>query len=187
LSDVTMYSLDATKGDSLVSAKMPEIKIDIGTRVVDYTLPPHPAELSSRQLRTNIARSRDRIAAMAFKNPRTIQLYHRDWTEYYFKYSIPFACLALVLVAVPVSLRGPRDERNLGIILSFVLLMIYYTIFFTCRTLGSRGIILVEDFEVFGQTVFAAGTNLFPPILAGWTPSIIFIIAAAVLIAKVRK
>jgi lipopolysaccharide export LptBFGC system permease protein LptF len=187
LSDVTLYSLDGRRGNSLVTATMPEISIDIGTRLSEYTLQPHPTELSSKDLRARVHRLQDQVASQPFPQPRTLKLLHRDWTEYYFKFAIPFACIALVLVAVPVSLRGPRDERNLGIIMTFMLVMSYYIVFFSCRTLGSRGLTLAQDAMVFGKVLFLKGTNMFPPMFAGWLPSFVFLAAAGVLFWRARK
>jgi len=187
LAKVRVYDLEQSTGASLVCASMPEIKIDIGTRIIDYPLEPHPTELAAMDLRARIQRSRDRIAALTYPSPSLRSRYYRDWTEYYFKYSIPFACVAFVLVAVPLSLRGPRDERNLGIILSFVLVMAYYTLFFTCRTLGQRGLIPTHDLTVAGITLFHKGADLFPPIVAGWLTPAVFLIAAGVMIQRARK
>jgi len=187
LSDVKLYELDKDKGNTLVSASMPEIRIDIGTRASQYDLAPHPTELTAEELRDRINRRKDLLAASRFPSPSQRALLLQDWTEYYFKYSIPFACLAFVLVAVPVSLRGPRDERNLGIIMTFVLVMAYYILFFVARTVGSRGVILIHDFKLAGLTLIPRGANLFPPQLAGWLAAGIFILASTVLIYRARK
>jgi lipopolysaccharide export LptBFGC system permease protein LptF len=187
LSGVTLYNLDAATGDSLVSASMSEVKIDIGTRVVDYPLKPHPTELTAMALRNRIRQLRDRLAASAFPSPRMRQEYFSDWTEYYFKYSIPFACIAFVLVAVPVSLSGPRDERNLGIILSFILVLLYYIIFFSCRVVGARGVVLGKGLSLGGVELLGPGANVFPPLLAGWLAPAVFLVAGAVLVYRARK
>lgn len=187
LGDVTLYELDERQGDNLVCAHMPEIKIDIGTRTKEYFLAPHPTELTAVELRNRISRTRDTLNAARFPSPRMRQRLLQDWTEYYFKYSIPFACLAFVLVAVPVSLRGPRDERNLGIIMSFILVMAYYIVFFIARTFGSRGLIVAQDLMVGGFKLIEKGTNFFPPQLAGWLAPGVFLLASTFLIYRARK
>jgi lipopolysaccharide export LptBFGC system permease protein LptF len=187
LNDVVLYNLDQNQGDTLVSAQMPEIRIDIGTRVSEYSIQPHPTELTTTELRNRLQFLRDRLEASAFVTPQLQANYFSNWTEYYFKYAIPFACIALVLVAVPVSLTGPRDERNLGIIMTFGLVMVYYIVFFVSRTLGSRGIVVSTDLQLFGHKLIEKGTNLFPPYIAGWTPSAVFLIAALILIIRARK
>jgi lipopolysaccharide export LptBFGC system permease protein LptF len=187
LSKVRLYNLDPNTGDTMVSAAMPEVKIDIGTQLSDYNPDVHPTEMTASELRLRIQMNRDRLSSMGFMADQLRQYYYRDWTEYYFKYSIPVACLVLVLVAVPVSLRGPRDERNLGIILSFMLLMVYYVIYFSCRVLGSRGPSLNHDLVVGGKTLLLKGTNMFPPMVAGWLPAALFFIWALYLIWRARK
>ena len=187
LSNVKLYDLDEDRGDTLVCATMPEISIDIGTRTKDYFLEPHPTELTAEELRNRITRVRDRLDALRFPAPNMRTKLLRDWTEYYFKFSIPLACLAFVLVAVPVSLRGPRDERNLGLVMTFILVMAYYIIFFIARTLGSRGVILTQEMIVAGKKVLDAGSNLFPPQVAGWLAPGIFLLASIFLIARARR
>lgn len=187
LKDVNLYDFDQHKANTLVCAEMTEIKIDIGTRSRDYFLQPHPTELSTTELRNRIVRTRDTLNSLKFPSPALRERLLTDWTEYYFKYSIPFACLAFVLVTVPVSLRGPRDERNLGIILSFVICFLYYIVFFVSRTLGSRGIFPGDKIEVGGSVLAGPGSNLFPPVAAGWLAPALFLIAAVVLIYRARK
>jgi lipopolysaccharide export LptBFGC system permease protein LptF len=187
LSDVTLYNLDAVSGRNLVSAHMPQIKIDIGTRLSDFPLDPQPAQLTAHELRDRVLRLRDRLAGAGFLRSQLEATYTLNWTEYYFKYSIPFACLSFVLVAVPVSLRGPRDERNMGIIMTFILVMIYYILFFTARALGSRGVILTHDFAIGKHVLIHSGADLFPPYVAGWITPALFGIWAIVLILRARK
>ena len=73
----------------------------------------------------------------------------------------------LVLVAVPISIRGPREERNLALILSFLLVMAYYAFFFACRTFGYLGHI--------------------PGMAAGWVPNAVFLAASVYLFIRARK
>lgn len=60
----------------------------------------------------------------------------RDLTEFHLRFSGPFASLAFALVAMPLSLRAPRDERLLGLIWSFLLVLVYYLIFFVGKLMG---------------------------------------------------
>ena len=39
-----------------------------------------------------------------------------DMTDFHLRFCGPFASLAFALVAMPLSLRAPRDERLLGLI-----------------------------------------------------------------------
>lgn len=187
LSEVRLYNLDEDNGNTLVSATMPEIKIDIGTRTREYSIEPHPTELTAMELRSRIQMQQDRILSLPFPNPSMTYKLLRDSTEYYFKYSIPVACVAFAMVCVPLMIRGPRDERNLGLIMTFGVVMVYYIIFFVCRTLGARGFFLQQDITIFGTKLLSAGENLFPPMIAGWLAPSVFFAAAGVLFWRVRK
>jgi lipopolysaccharide export LptBFGC system permease protein LptF len=187
LENVSFYEIDSDFGRTLVEARMPEVRIDIATQLAGQELRPDATELQALELRARISRDRDRIKSMSYMDPTIINSLNKDLVGYYFKYSIPLACLAFVLVAVPVSLRGPRDERNLGIILTFALVMVYYIIFFTCREVGSRGLIIPDNLQFMGMTIAKKGTNLFPPHIAGWLPPLVFFIASIPLIARARR
>lgn len=90
-----------------------------------------------------------------------------DLTDFHMRFSGPFASLAFALVAMPLSLRAPRDERLLGLILCFVLGMVYYTIFFVSKLMGYNEVL--------------------PPWLAAWMKDIVFGLIAAVIFLFSRK
>ncbi len=91
----------------------------------------------------------------------------RDLTDLWLKYSAPFAPLAFALVGMPLSLRAPRDERLLGLILTFLLVFFYYIIYFTSKIMGYNGVI--------------------PPWLAAWMMNIVFLMLSVVIFATSRK
>ncbi|OPX23380.1 MAG: hypothetical protein B1H03_01825 [Planctomycetales bacterium 4484_113] len=91
----------------------------------------------------------------------------KDLTDFYLKFSVPFACLFLALVAMPLSLRAPRDERLLGLVLAFVLMGMYYFIYFVCKLMGYNEIL--------------------PPFLAAWMQNIIYAGVAVVIFSLSRK
>lgn len=88
-------------------------------------------------------------------------------TDFHFRFSGPFASLAFALVAMPLSLRAPRDERLLGLILSFVLVLVYYTVFFISKQLGYN--------------------EYLPPWLAAWMMNIVFTAISLGIFAGSRK
>jgi lipopolysaccharide export system permease protein len=75
-------------------------------------------------------------------------------TDFHLRFSGPFASLAFALVAMPLSLRAPRDERLLGLIYTFLLVMTYYVIYFVCKLMGHN--------------------EFLPPWLAAWLMNIVF-------------
>lgn len=91
----------------------------------------------------------------------------KDATDFYLKFSIPFACLFLSLVAMPLALRAPRDERLLGLVITFVLVMSYYTVYYICKLMGYN--------------------ELLPPFVAAWMQNIIYAGIAVVIFSISRK
>ncbi len=167
LSDVRVYEPQAQNGASMVSAVTPKTRVDIARKIREFFAEETPQELTARDLRLRVEELRNEIRAQ--QEPSRVQRlkFFTDITEYYFKYSLPFASIVLVLVAVPISVRGPREEKNIALILSFLLVMAYYALFFACRTLGYLG-------HMHG-------------LLAGWVPNLVFFSAAVYLFIRARK
>jgi len=167
LNNVRVYEPQARNGASMVSAVTPTTKVDIARKIREFYAEDAPQELSVRELRLRVEERRREIAAQQRTSRVQMLKYFTDNTEYYFKFTIPFASIVLVLVAVPISIRGPREERNIALILSFLLVMAYYSLFFACRTLGYLGHM--------------------PGILAGWIPNTFFFVASVFLFIRARK
>ncbi|MCB1186538.1 LptF/LptG family permease [bacterium] len=122
----------------------PTYKSNIGLALADqYTQIKTPQELTQTDLaeQSRIKKARGENVA-------------QEMTDYHMRYSGPFASLAFALVAMPLSLRAPRDERLLGLIISFVLVLIYYTIYFLAKLMGYNEVV--------------------PPWLAAWAMNIVF-------------
>lgn len=167
LENVRVYEPQERNGSSIVSAVTPTTKVDIARRIQEYFGEDAPQELSTTELKMRIEEERKLLKFS--QSPSRVQRlkYQTDVTEYYFKFTIPFASIVLVMVAIPLSIRGPREERNLAIILTFLIVMTYYAFFFSSRTIGYLGYI--------------------PGILAGWLPNIVFILAGIFLLLRARK
>jgi len=91
----------------------------------------------------------------------------KDATDFYLKFSIPFACLFLSLVAMPLSLRAPREERLLGLVITFILVMSYYTIYYMGKLMGYNEIL--------------------PPVIAAWLQNLVYAVVAMFIFAFSRK
>lgn len=167
LNKVRVIETDQSRGFVIASAVADKTAMDISRRFGGVQYDKSPQELSSRELLVRIKERADIISKYAEPPKEMANLFWTDFTEYYFKFSIPFASVVFVMVAVPLSLRGPRDERNLGIIQAFILLMVYYILFFSFRVLGSTGEI--------------------PAIVAGWVPTVVFVVMGIILIIRARK
>jgi len=91
----------------------------------------------------------------------------REVTDLWLRYSAAFAPLAFALVAMPLSLRAPRDERLLGLILTFILVLVYYVIYFVFKIMGYNGVIA--------------------PWAAAWMMNIVFFVISIIIFATSRK
>ncbi|MEZ5339496.1 MAG: LptF/LptG family permease [bacterium] len=122
----------------------PTYKANLGLALAEqYTQIKTPQELTQTDLaeQSRIKKARGENVA-------------QEMTDYHMRYSGPFASLAFALVAMPLSLKAPRDERLLGLIISFMLVLVYYTIYFLAKLMGYNEVL--------------------PPWLAAWAMNIMF-------------
>jgi lipopolysaccharide export system permease protein len=61
------------------------------------------------------------------------------WVEYHKKISIPFACLAFMLIGAPLGLLTPRSGKFIAYFLGVLLIFIYYIFLSLGETFGSDG------------------------------------------------
>lgn len=132
-------------------------RVDLGVDLKEqYTQMKTPQELTQTELAEQAKQKRERG-----ENPAV------DETDQHLRFSGPFASLAFALVAMPLSLRAPRDERLLGLILTFVLVLVYYTVYFISKMMGYN--------------------ELLSPWLAAWMQNIIFAVLAFFIFVFSRK
>jgi len=80
-------------------------------------------------------------------------LYYAYLLEAYKRYSLPFACLVLGLIGVPLGVQGRGKARNWGISMGLVVFLGYYILFSAGLSFGESG--------------------AYPPILGMWVPNIV--------------
>jgi lipopolysaccharide export system permease protein len=73
--------------------------------------------------------------------------------ELHKKISIPIACLALGLLAVPLGIQSGSTKKSFGLVLGMILFLIYY--------------LLLTAGLVFGET------GVCPPVIGMWFPNIV--------------
>ena len=115
-----------------------------------------PQEMSSKDLRQQIE-----ILQQAGADTKNFEV------DLYMKYSIPFSGLIFVLLGVPLGLRVKRGSKATGIILSIVLVLLYYIFLSATRSFG-RGDILT-------------------PVLAAWLPNIVFGVLGGIIMFSAEK
>jgi lipopolysaccharide export system permease protein len=110
---------------------------------------------------SELRRQMDQLGGMSSYSSSAI----RDFAlDYHLRFSIPLSCLIFALLAAPLALRFARGGSFWGILLSIVLGFVYYNIIFFAKVVGSNGAI--------------------PPVVAGWSQTVIFGVLAVVLILR---
>ena len=115
-----------------------------------------PQEMSSSELRQQIS-----ILQQAGADTKNFEV------DFHMKYSIPFTGLIFVLLGVPLGLRVKKGSKATGIIISIVLVLLYYILLSTTRSFGRGGMLT--------------------PVLAAWLPNIIFGILGVIIIFWAEK
>jgi lipopolysaccharide export system permease protein len=79
--------------------------------------------------------------------------YFSALVQYYKKFSIAFACLAMGLLALPLGIQGRHSKKALGIGFGLIFFLLYYILLSVGSTLGETG--------------------RYPPLLAMWMPNVV--------------
>ncbi len=96
--------------------------------------------------------------------PRKDQRYYSLLLEFHKKWSIPFACIALGILAAPLGVQSNTSRRTAGLGIGLTAFLIYYLML-------SAGL-------VFGET------GNYPPLIGMWVPNIIMGGAGIYLLVK---
>jgi len=115
-----------------------------------------PQEMNSKELKQQI-----NILQQAGADTKNFEV------DLHMKYSVPLSGLIFVLLGVPLGLQVKRGGKSAGIIISIVLIFIYYIFVSTTRSFGRGGMLT--------------------PALAAWLPNIIFAILGTILIFGAEK
>lgn len=83
-----------------------------------------PEEFTIDELRVN-------IKALKGKGVEVLPLI----SELYKRYAQPFACLAFIMIGIPLGIRAHRRERSVGYGLGLLIIIFYYVVFVSSETL----------------------------------------------------
>ncbi len=78
--------------------------------------------------------------------------YYLTLMEFHKKFSLPFSCLFLALLAVPLGIQSRHAKRSFGVVLGLVFFLFYY--------------LLLSAGWVFGET------GAYPPVIGMWVPNL---------------
>jgi lipopolysaccharide export system permease protein len=86
----------------------------------------------------------------------------RRWrVDYYLKFALPFACVVLALVSLPLAVHFGRGGGFTGILIALALFFLYV-----------QGYLVSKDL----------GASMLPPMVAAWLPNILFALVGAFLL-----
>ena len=86
----------------------------------------------------------------------------RDLLDYHFKLSVPFSCLVFAIICPPLSLRFARAGNFMGVLLSIILVFIYWNTLLAAKIIGSRYSDVIPPFvSAWGQNLVFAGIGAY--------------------------
>lgn len=93
--------------------------------------------------------------------------YYTALLRYHEKIAIPFACLALGVLAVPLGLQSKTDRRSLGVVIGLVLFFLYYVMLSIGYSMGESG--------------------AYPPAIGMWIPNVAMLGVGSVLLTRAAQ
>ncbi|MCP3951150.1 MAG: LPS export ABC transporter permease LptF [Desulfobacterales bacterium] len=87
------------------------------------------------------------------KADRKDDRYYLTLMEFHKKFSLPFSCLFLALLAVPLGIQSRQAKRSFGVGLGLIFFLLYY--------------LMLSAGWVFGET------GVYPPLIGMWVPNLV--------------
>jgi len=155
LYDGGIYQVDAEQGVSNTQRfHTHDIRLGIKQNIKSYkNKPKDEEEMSLKELRhyLNTTEKRD-------------DQFYVTLMEWHKKFSLPVACLALSLLALPLGIQARSSKRSYGIGLGMLFFFIYY--------------ILLSVGWVFGEA------GIYPPLIGMWLPNLVMAALGIVLLVR---
>ncbi len=101
------------------------------------------------------------------KSEKRNERFYSAMIEYHKKFSMPLACLAMGLLAIPLGIQSRMAKRSFGVCLGLIFFLFYY--------------IMLSVGTVFGKQ------GLYPAAAAMWVPNLVMGSIAVVLIVKTDR
>jgi lipopolysaccharide export system permease protein len=80
----------------------------------------------------------------------------QDLLDLHFKLSVPLSCMVFAIVCPPLAMRFARAGGFMGVLLSIILVFVYWNMLLAAKIIGSRY------------------PDVFPPAVAGWGQNVVF-------------
>jgi lipopolysaccharide export LptBFGC system permease protein LptF len=125
-----------------------------------------PESLKRRQRTSDDLNIVQLVQVIQGKLEEGLQAHDREILDYrtalHFKVSIPLTPLFFIIVAVPMAITPQRSSRAMGMGLSLLTVLAYYSMFVVFQKVGVAG--------------------LLPPAVAAWVPNAVLLAAGLVLL-----
>ncbi|MBI4462836.1 MAG: LptF/LptG family permease, partial [Acidobacteria bacterium] len=95
----------------------------------------------SRMTPVELRRNAERSLGELWAEGQTNEHWRRFRIDFHRRFALPAACLVFGLLAVPLALAGDRGGRAAGVVLAFLLLLGYYTLFVFTDRLAREGLL----------------------------------------------
>ncbi|MGD9082777.1 MAG: LPS export ABC transporter permease LptF [Desulfobacterales bacterium] len=137
-------------------------QVDVKNRSTNYIdFETYEIRLDIKQAASSFKKGRKHIKEMNLvelrnylnNSTRRDNKYYNTLMELHKKFSIPIACFALGLLAVPLGIQSGSTKKSFGLVLGMIFFLIYY--------------LLLTAGLVFGETGFC------PPVMGMWSPNIV--------------
>ncbi len=156
LYDGGIYAVDqARRSAQTAGFDTYDVALDTGAFVARQRKEKHEKEMYVPEL----------LAAMAKEPPDSKRYYLLDM-ELQKKFSLPFACLVMALIGLPLGI-GSKSGRSWGVAVALVVFLAYY--------------LLLSAAWSFGESGF------YPPVVGMWVPNIIFALVGLLLFRQALK
>ncbi len=110
------------------------------------------SQVTSREEKDDIEMSLSELRDFLAHSPHNAR-YYLALMEYYRKFSMPFACFALGLLAIPLGVQTRFAKRSFGLALGLLSFLFYY--------------LLLSAGQVFGEA------GKYPPLIGVWVPNLV--------------
>jgi lipopolysaccharide export system permease protein len=139
-----IYQVDAkNRSTNYINFETYEVRLDIKQAASSFKQETkHTKEMNLVELRNYLNNS-----------TRSGNKYYNALMELHKKFSIPIACFALGLLAVPLGIQSGSTKKSFGLVLGMIFFLIYY--------------LLLTAGLVFGET------GACPPVMGMWFPNIV--------------
>ncbi len=120
-----------------------DLKLDLGRKIASKKQKKkHRREMSLKEMNAWLKNRKEKNS-----------IYYRTLMDWHKKFSIPIACLAMGVLAMPLGIQPLTAKRSFGIGLGIILFLIYYVLLTVGWSLGKSG--------------------AYPPIIGMWLPDVL--------------